>query len=297
MELYLGLSKAWVDRKQWPTTIQQRFADLDVPKIREFIRQAMLHTRKKYFSEEAWQKLQKLRKRVTRESLEQRSLAWLTLYYEAGSMLEENPASDKAQDFLDRWLALAESTSGGDPDIRAGFRRAWADRQNSPALIRKTLALLVPERVAKFISAAMKVHMNRPTMWNFRDYYQVWAKVLQRQDQQLDPPARVNHLLARIKLFGDIAASLSNDPSGEVGQALAARWLKLLRFDSGGDAEIEEGVTKSWADRRNWPPILKRSMASHLRMDFETIDKVVEFIGEAVTHRSTQPIAETSRPR
>jgi len=170
-------------------------------------------------------------------------------------MLEEDPASDKAQAFLDRWLALGKSTSGGDPEIRAGWMREWADRQNSPALIRKTRALLGSERVIKFISATMKVHMTRPAMWNFRDYYQVWAQVLQRQEQQLDPPARVDHLLARIKLFGNIAAS-------------------------------EEGITKSWEDRRNWPPILRRSMASHLRMDFETIDKVVEFIGKAVAHRN-----------
>lgn len=288
LELYIGMSKAWIDRKHWPMTIQRRFTDFDVPQIIEFVRQATLYTRKKYFSEEAWEKLWK---RPSRESLAQRSLDWLTLYCEAGSMIEEDPASERAQTFLDLWLALAESTSGGDHDIRAGWRRAWADRQNSPARDRKTRDLLGAERVIQFIRAAINARKARPALWIFRDYYQVWAQVLQRQDQQLDPPARVDHLLARIKLFGDVAASLNNDPCGEIGQALATRWLELLRVDSDGDAEIEEGVAKSWADRGNWPAILKRSMASHLHMNFETIDKVVEFIGKAVAHRNPLPIA------
>ncbi len=199
-------------------------------------------------------------------------------------MLEEDPASENAQAFLDRWRAQVESASGGDPEIRAGWRKVWADRQNSPVLIRKTRDLLGTERVIQFIGSAINVRKARPALSIFSDYYKVWARVLESQKELLDPPTRANHLLARIKLFGDIAASLDNGPTDKIGQALAVRWLALLRVDSRGDTQLEERITKSWDDRRNWPLILKRSMAAHLHMDFETIDRVVEFIGNAVTH-------------
>jgi hypothetical protein len=131
------------------------------------------------------------------------------------------------------------------------------------------------ERLSDFI--------NRAVQWNLTKYYGDWDKVMQRQ-KKLDPQARARHLQARIQLFRDTATSLNQDPGGEIGQALAARWLELRKFDSGGDAGIEEGIVKTWADRRNWPDILKRSMASTFQMDFATIDKVVEFINQAIAH-------------
>jgi hypothetical protein len=273
---------AWVDRKHWPTTIQQRFDDFDLERITEFISKATLHFRKQYFSEEAWETLLK---QVTPESMEQRSLAWLTLFREAGSMLDEDPASDKAQDLVGRWLALAQSSTGSDPSIRAGYINARADRQNLPAPMQELQALLDLDRIAKFIGAGTNVRRKKfyEAWGHLAKYYKDWPKVPYRPQKM---QARAKHLEARIQLFRDGEASLKEDPAGEIGQALAARWLELREFDTGGDAGTEEGIKKSWADRRNWPDALKQLCASTVRMDFETIDKVVEFINKAIAHRA-----------
>jgi MerR family transcriptional regulator, thiopeptide resistance regulator len=279
-ELYFGLRNAWADRKHWPTTIQQRFADFDLERMTEFISKATLHFRKQYFSEEAWERLLK---QLTPASREQRSLAWLTLFREAGAMLDEDPASDKAQDLVGRWLALARS---GDPDIRAGYIKAWADRQNLPAPIQELQTLLDLDRITKFIRAGIDVRRKKfhEALGYLAKHYRDRPNVVHRPQKTVQ--ARAKHLQARIQLFRDVAASLKEDPAGEIGQALAARWLELREFDTGGDAGVEEGIKKSWADRRNWPDALKQAWASTLWMDFETIDKVVEFINKAIAHRA-----------
>jgi len=55
------------------------------------------------------------------------------------------------------------------------------------------------------------------------------------------------------KLHADIEASLGEDPAGPKGQALVARWKKLVDDFTGGDAEILEGLKRMMADRANWP--------------------------------------------
>jgi MerR family transcriptional regulator, thiopeptide resistance regulator len=54
-------------------------------------------------------------------------------------------------------------------------------------------------------------------------------------------------------LYADIQASLGEDPAGPIGQALAARWMKLIEDFTGGDPDILEGLTAMMADRVNWP--------------------------------------------
>jgi hypothetical protein len=196
------------------------------------------------------------------------------------------------------FCALAKSSTGSDPDIRAGYIKAWADRQNLPAPILELQTLLDLERIAKFIRAGIDVRRKRfyedwakTSPWgHLAKYYRKWPPEA-RGGQQVGAQATSKHLQERNQLWHDVAASLNEDPSGEIGQTLAVRWLELRQIETGGDAEIEEGITKSWADRRNWPDALKQSMASRLQMDFETIDKVVEFINKAIAHSTAERIA------
>ena len=51
----------------------------------------------------------------------------------------------------------------------------------------------------------------------------------------------------------DVETSLGEDPAGPKGQALAARWRKLIEDFTGGDPEILEGLKAMMADRANWP--------------------------------------------
>jgi MerR family transcriptional regulator, thiopeptide resistance regulator len=55
------------------------------------------------------------------------------------------------------------------------------------------------------------------------------------------------------RLYADIQATLGEDPAGAKGQALAARWNKLIEDFTGGDPDILEGLKAMMADRANWP--------------------------------------------
>jgi DNA-binding transcriptional MerR regulator len=55
------------------------------------------------------------------------------------------------------------------------------------------------------------------------------------------------------EVIADVEAALGEDPAGEKGQALAARWKELLEGFTGGDPDIAASVGRVWADRANWP--------------------------------------------
>jgi MerR family transcriptional regulator, thiopeptide resistance regulator len=55
------------------------------------------------------------------------------------------------------------------------------------------------------------------------------------------------------ELIADVEATLGEDPAGEKGQALAARWKELVEGFTGGDPDITASVGRVWADRANWP--------------------------------------------
>jgi DNA-binding transcriptional MerR regulator len=55
------------------------------------------------------------------------------------------------------------------------------------------------------------------------------------------------------QLYADVAASLDEDPAGTKGQALAARWRKLVHDFTGGDPEILKGLQAMMKDKANWP--------------------------------------------
>jgi DNA-binding transcriptional MerR regulator len=55
------------------------------------------------------------------------------------------------------------------------------------------------------------------------------------------------------ELIADVETALGEDPAGEKGQALAARWKELVEGFTGGDPDIAASVGRVWADRANWP--------------------------------------------
>ena len=64
------------------------------------------------------------------------------------------------------------------------------------------------------------------------------------------------------QLHADIEASLGEDPAGPKGQALVARWKKLVDDFTGGDPDILEGLKAMMADRSNWPADAKAATLS-----------------------------------
>jgi len=57
------------------------------------------------------------------------------------------------------------------------------------------------------------------------------------------------------ELVRDIEAAMKagEQPAGDKAQALAQRWAELVRGFTGGDAEVQKGLNKMYADRQSWP--------------------------------------------
>jgi DNA-binding transcriptional MerR regulator len=230
--------------------------------------------RKKYFSKESWAKLANLKKQSTPKARLEKSRAWITLYCDVEAARQGDPGSKKAQALAARWMKLVQLSSQGDPGIRAGWTKAWQDRQHWPARDRDNIASLNLEKIAEFIGQALA----RPRKKYFSE--NAWAKLLEfgkTHAQEIEGIFRV-----RVELSHDIRASLTEDPGSEKAQALVARWLKLSDIESDGDPEIKDGIMKSMADRKNWPAWVKREVASRYQMSFADFNRAADFIERAL---------------
>ncbi len=114
---------AWMDRANWPPAMKQRIADFKLEEVTEFLKKAALSTRKKYFSEEAWSKIEDLRK-AERGDSSRRWQARVDLFRDIEAALGEDAAGEKAQALAGRWMAQLDEATGGNAEIKAGMLRA-----------------------------------------------------------------------------------------------------------------------------------------------------------------------------
>jgi DNA-binding transcriptional MerR regulator len=158
--------KAWQDREHWPEAIKQRIAEFHLEEVTELIRQAALSSRKKYFSAEAWSKLVEMR----RKSGQLYTGTWqarVDLFEEAEAALGDDPAGARGQRLAARWRELLLTESAGDPAIRAGLVKWWADRANWAANLRwwtEGLHRMTGERfdcAADYLERAVEAEKNR----------------------------------------------------------------------------------------------------------------------------------------
>lgn len=73
----------------------------------------------------------------------------------------------------------------------------------------------------------------------------------------------------------ETAVAAGEDPVSEKSQALAARWSELIKGFTGGNAEIQKGLNKMYADRNNWPSSMPKPFGNDVQA----------FIVEAMKHR------------
>ena len=151
---------AWIDRAQWPPAMKRRIAEFNLEDVTAFIQQAAISSPKKYFNEEAWAMYVVLRDR----SPEEVSRSWqarVDLFRDVESALGEDPAGELAQALAARWRAQMDDTSGGNPGVKAGLMKQWADRPHWPVTLRWQmvgLSMMSDERfdkAADFIDAAV----------------------------------------------------------------------------------------------------------------------------------------------
>jgi MerR family transcriptional regulator, thiopeptide resistance regulator len=105
------------------------------------------------------------------------------------------------------------------------------------------------------------------------------AKIAERQ-KEWNPALQEQVSKQWMELIGDVKAALAEDPAGEKGQALAARWMKLVEGFTGGDPNVLNGLRKLYADKANWPAEAKQHM-----MQFQIAGDVRAFIDKAIEER------------
>jgi MerR family transcriptional regulator, thiopeptide resistance regulator len=235
-------------------------------------RQNHLETMKRYYNEDAWTTLSRLRRQYTDDLRIGISDAWRDLFREAEYMLEEDPGGDKAQDLGVRWMRLWESTTGGDVAVRTGLRNSWADRRNWPSEMRREWGEFKTGKIGEFITKVLAAQMKK--------YYtaEAWAR-----KTALDRPEIADSWRA---LYREAGGLLEEDPASEKARELATRWLRLSELSTGGDAGIKEGLKKAWEDRQRWPLVLRQYLEE------SRVAEIAAWIGKAIheLHKRSGPI-------
>jgi DNA-binding transcriptional MerR regulator len=119
------------------------------------------------------------------------------------------------------------------------------------------------------------INMQRDMSWTDK-YYSEEAKQKIAERAQTVPREAIEQAEREWPaLIKEVEASLGEDPAGEKAQALAERWVNLVRGFTGGDPAIQQGLNKMYADKQNWPATLPKPFS----------DEVQAFIQKALAIR------------
>lgn len=124
------------------------------------------------------------------------------------------------------------------------------------------------------------MEMQNDSEWTMKYYNDAaQAKIAERR-QMWSPELQERVSRQWMELIRDVNAALGEDPAGETGQALAARWTGLVEEFTGGDPEVTSGLKKLYADSANWPGPAKQQM-----QPFRISGEVWSFINQAIAAR------------
>ncbi len=108
----------------------------------------------KYYTGEAGAKVEERKELWSPELQAECSRQWSELFRDIEAALDEDPAGEKAQSFLDRWQKLVEGFTGGDFAITQGLKNLYADRANWPVEAKQQMAPYSNKAVWSFIDKA-----------------------------------------------------------------------------------------------------------------------------------------------
>jgi len=114
---------------------------------------------KKYYSEEAKQKIAERAATISPEAIEQGQRDWGTLIREVENAVNEgvDPKSERAAALADRWSDLIRSFTGGDSEIQAGLNNMYANQTNWPTNFPKPFS----DAAGNFIQEAMTAKLGK----------------------------------------------------------------------------------------------------------------------------------------
>jgi hypothetical protein len=119
-------------------------------------RQNAMEWTKKYYSEEAQAKIAERARTWTPELQAKTEQDWKTLIaeVEAAIAAKLDPASAKARALAQRWSELIRGFTGGDPEVRKGLGKLYADQQNWPQTFTKPFS----DEVCEYLKKAAQAH-------------------------------------------------------------------------------------------------------------------------------------------
>lgn len=145
-----ALRKASMNHDEWFAVVQTAMPDVDVERVSRFLANA------------AWARWDAPdgRSYETPRVRPKASAASTALLHEFAAVLDQDPRSDAVQQLVNRWSALINQQSGGDPQIREEIQRAAVRWRNWPDGMRRWIAYTYGmdvetwERVMVLIEAA-----------------------------------------------------------------------------------------------------------------------------------------------
>ena len=149
--------------------------------------------------------------------------------------------------------------------IRQAEQAVKAGEPPAPAVLKKIIKV---------------IEMQNDTEWT-KKYYSstAQAKIAERK-KVWSPELQERVSREWMELIRDVEAARGEDPAGEKGQALAARWVGLLEEFTGGEPEVTSGLKSLYADRANWP-----TRAQQQSQPFRIAPEVWGFINQAIEVR------------
>jgi len=105
----------------------------------------------KYYSPEAQAAIKERQRTWTPELQAKAEQDWRSLFRDVETALDQDPASEAAQELGRRWKSLVGSFTGGNPEVARGLNRLYADRPNWPAAAQQQMAAFSNPRVWEFM--------------------------------------------------------------------------------------------------------------------------------------------------
>lgn len=124
------------------------------------------------------------------------------------------------------------------------------------------------------------MEMQNDAEWTMKYYNESAQAKIAERGKTWSPELQERVSRQWLELIADVEAARGEDPAGENGQALAARWSGLVEEFTGGDPEVAGGLKKLYADSGNWPDRAKQQT-----QPFRIGPEVWEFINRAMAAR------------
>ena len=104
------------------------------------------------------------------------------------------------------------------------------------------------------------MEMQNDAEWPLKYYNEAAREKIAERRQTWSPELQEQVSRRWLELIHDVEVALGDNPAGEKGQALAARWSGLVEEFTGGDADVTNGLHKLYEDKLNWPSEATRQM-------------------------------------